>query len=84
MMLRRFKIICFCFVIMACNNKQRATEITTKTSKANHLTEADVAKIKYLEFAIDPKVEVLVEPWQPYSRLKTTIENIKIADFFVF
>ncbi len=84
MVLRHFKIICFCFVVMACNKKQQPTEATTETNKTYDLTEADIAKLKYLEFAIDPKVEALAEPWQPYFRLKTAIENIKKTDFSFF
>lgn len=85
MLLRLFKIISFCFVITACNNKpQQTTDAKTETNKTSILTEADIAKLKYLEFALDPKAEVLTESWQPYNRLKTAVENIKKADFSFF
>lgn len=85
MLLRLFKIICFCAVITACNNKpQQTDETSSETSDTNAITEADIAKLKYLEFALDPKIEVLAEPWQPYTRLKTAIENIKTANFSFF
>lgn len=85
MILRLFKIICFCVVITACNGKkQQEIDKTTKTNTTNSLIEADVAKLKYLEFDLDPKVEVLAEPWQPYTRLSTTTELVKKADFSFF
>lgn len=78
-------LLSFCFTIVSCNNKQQQNEETSANSnESNSLNEADIAKLKYLEFALDPKAEVLAEPWQPYSRLKTTIENIKKADFSFF
>ena len=78
-------LLSFCFAIVSCNNKpQQKEETSADSSKSNSLTEADIAELKYLDFALDPKAEVLAEPWQPYYRLKTTIENIKKADFSFF
>ncbi|SEP71094.1 hypothetical protein SAMN05421824_0121 [Hyunsoonleella jejuensis] len=85
MVLRLFIIFCCFVVIIACNNKPQQTEDTSnKTNTTDVLTETDIAKLKYIEFALDPKVEVLTEPWQPYSRLKTAITNIKTANFSFF
>ncbi|PQV48468.1 hypothetical protein CLV33_105328 [Jejuia pallidilutea] len=80
-------LLSLCFCIVCCNNKQQQQNeeaSSTNSNKNNRLTEADIAKFKYTEFALDPKAEVLAEPWQPYSRLKATIENIKKADFSFF
>jgi hypothetical protein len=85
MLLRLFKIICFCVVITACNkNAQQTQAVTTKNIDSSSITEKDIEKLKYIDFALDPKAEVLAEPWLAYNQLKTTVENVKKADFSFF
>lgn len=85
MFLRGFTIISLCFLIVACNNKpQQAAATETEANNTGVLAEADIAKLKYLEFALDPKTEVLTEPWQPYGRLQEAVENVKKANFSFF
>ncbi|MEW4923384.1 hypothetical protein [Algibacter sp. 2305UL17-15] len=87
MSLRFFVILSTCFILFCCNNSaQNSSEANNdeESIESSILTEAEISKLKYIEFTLDPKAEVLAEPWEPYSRLKTTIENIKKADFSFF
>ena len=87
MSIRFFGILSICFLMFCCNDAtQNTTEIVNDEAvvKSSILTEADISKFKYIEFALDRKVEVIAESWPPYSRLKMTIENIKKADFSFF
>lgn len=85
MSLRVLYILGLCLVVMACNNKsQQPTELLTENTENGSITKADIEKLKYLEFALDPKVEVLTEPWQPYEQLRIAMEGVKNADFSFF
>ncbi|TBN01893.1 hypothetical protein EYD45_12760 [Hyunsoonleella flava] len=84
MTLRVLNILSFCFMVMACNNKPQQNAEVTSENKVSLITEADIEKLKYIEFSLDPKVEILAEPWQPYEQLQTAIENIKKANFSFF
>lgn len=85
MKLQLLYIISFCFIVMGCNNKpQQAAEAKGESSESAIITEADIEQLNYLEFDLDTKVEVLAEPWQPYTRLKTAVESVKKANFSFF
>lgn len=83
MTLKVLSILSFCFIITACNNKPQQTE-EVSVENNSIITKGDIETLKYLEFALDPKVEILAEPWLPYDQLKITIEDIKKADFSFF
>ncbi|GGD20274.1 hypothetical protein [Hyunsoonleella pacifica] len=84
MILRVLSILSFCFIVTACNNKPQQTEEVSAKTNSSIITKGDIETLKYLEFALDPKVEILTEPWLPYDQLKITIEDIKKADFSFF
>jgi len=77
-----FSILLF---ISACK-KTTETEIDTETEETSTLglSEKNIGKLKYIEYALDEKTEKTIEDWQEYYQLETVINNVKKADLTFF
>ena len=82
--LKAFGIIGVIVLLMSCNSNTQGNVETSTQENDSELTEADIANLKYLEFALDYDVANIVEPWDVYTRLRETIESVKKADFSFF
>lgn len=77
------------FCVFACSNKaeeqpdEEQTE-NIETRKTAILTEKDIAKLDYVEFELDTKVEAIIVDWQSYYELTTAINNFKTSNFNFF
>ncbi len=54
------------------------------TNKSQAITEKDISKLNYMDFAIDERVEPIIESWQEFNQLETIIENTKKGDLSYF
>ncbi|GAA3645087.1 hypothetical protein [Flavivirga jejuensis] len=48
------------------------------------ITEKDISKIDYIEFALDLKTEDVIKDWQEYEQLQEVVTNIKKGDLSFF
>ncbi|WP_346881861.1 hypothetical protein [uncultured Algibacter sp.] len=63
---------------------ENTLEVDTQKTKDNIITEKDVSKIKYIEYALDTKTEKAIQDWAEYKQLQDVIINIKKADLSFF
>lgn len=63
---------------------ENTLEVDTQKNKDNIITEKDVSKIKYIEYALDTKTEKAIQDWAEYKQLQDVIINIKKADLSFF
>ncbi|PKQ44972.1 hypothetical protein CSW08_10170 [Confluentibacter flavum] len=54
------------------------------TNKSQVITEKDISKLNYLDFAIDDRVEPIIGSWQEFNQLENIIENTKKGDLSYF
>ncbi|MGC6432039.1 MAG: hypothetical protein ACON5F_13420 [Jejuia sp.] len=85
-MLKPLNLLLLFLVLSACKTEPQdnaeTTEVETiETETTTVISETDIAKLNYIEFDLDSKVEAIVEVWEPYFELSTAIGNFKKADF---
>ncbi len=85
-MLKSFRFFVLFLLIFGCkDSNQDNTEIEEiEVKNTSILMEADIAKLNYVEFDLDQKVETLAESWEPYFELRNTLNDFKKADFSFF
>ncbi len=82
-----FGILSTLFLMSSCKNATKSNpqiDIKEEKSSSTTLTEADISKIKYIDFILDEKGEKLAKDWASYSKLVEIIEQTKRADFSFF
>ncbi|WP_345190464.1 hypothetical protein [Algibacter agarivorans] len=73
-------ILCF-----SCKKTQENTSAdATEQSIRQEITEKDISKIKYVEYALDLKTEDTIEDWVEYSQLQDLITDVKKGDLSFF
>jgi len=48
------------------------------------ITELEVSKLKYTEYALDAKAETIIQDWAEYTQIAEVIANIKLGDLTFF
>ncbi|MCL5127479.1 hypothetical protein [Algibacter sp. L4_22] len=84
----KFKILIVLSILLlfsACK-KVQDTEVETQTEEttSQDLSEKNIAKLKYIEYALDAKTQKAIQDWQEYFQLETVINNVKKADLTFF
>lgn len=51
---------------------------------SQEITEADVSKLKYIDYTLDVKTEDAIKDWKEYTQLQDIISNIKRGDLSFF
>ncbi|MGE5944131.1 MAG: hypothetical protein ACM31G_07315 [Flavobacteriales bacterium] len=81
------KFLC-AFILLMCLSCKKTTQTNTDNvedaSKSQVITEKDISKLNYLDFAIDDRVEPIIESWQEFHQLESIIENTKKGDLSYF
>lgn len=84
----KFKILIALSALLsfsACKKTQDTPEeIQEEVTDVLDLSEKNIAKFKYIEYALDVKTEKTIEDWQEYFQLETVINNVKKADLAFF
>ena len=84
----KFKVLIALSVLLsfsACKKTQETeAEVQTEVTDVLELSEKNIAKFKYIEYALDVKTEKAIEDWQEYFQLETVINNVKKADLAFF
>ncbi|WP_100610293.1 hypothetical protein [Confluentibacter lentus] len=82
----KFLVTCVLLMCLSCK-KTSQTSLENgddKTKKSQVITEKDISKLNYLDFAIDDRVEPIIESWQEFNQLEAIIENTKRGDLSYF
>ena len=79
-------ILSFLLVLCACKKTQESNnELQNKESTQNkNITDQDIAKLKYVEYILDAKIEKIVQDWPEYIQLEDIIINAKKGDLEFF
>ncbi|WP_100613933.1 hypothetical protein [Confluentibacter citreus] len=82
------KFLCGCMLLIGVSCKKTTPTSTENiedvTNKSQAITEKDISKLNYMDFAIDERVEPIIESWQEFNQLETIIENTKKGDLSYF
>lgn len=85
MYIKPLVILSFLVLFSACKNTQEdTTEDQMEQNKGQDITEQDVAKLKYIEYALDPKTEEIIQDWPDYKQIEEVVANIKNGDLSFF
>lgn len=78
-------ILSFLLLFSACKKTQEITDETEiEQTKSQEITELDVAKLKYIEYALDSKTEDIVADWDEYIQVEDLVADIKKGDLTFF
>jgi len=77
-------VFIICFVISSCNKKQPIIESASEKKEKTKLSKTAISNLNFIEFELDNKTSVIVEPWEAYTKLTETVKNIKNANFSFF
>lgn len=85
MFVKPLYILSFLFLFFSCKKEQEEnTEAKEGQEKNQVVTEQDIAKLKYIEYALDPKTEDVVADWAQFSQIDELVIDIKKGDISFF
>ncbi|MDO5969269.1 hypothetical protein Q4Q35_05565 [Flavivirga aquimarina] len=84
----RIKTLSILSVIVICFSCKRGQENNSENNAENNqskeITEKDISKIDYIDFALSIETEDLIKDWQEYYELQDAITNIKKGNLSFF
>lgn len=85
MRIKTLVILSFLVLFSACKKSQEgSTEDQIEQNKSQEITEQDVAKLKYIEYALDIKTKDIIQDWVEYSQIEEVVGDIKKGDLTFF
>ena len=85
MRIKTLVILSFLVLFSACKKSQEgSTEGQIEQNKSQEITEQDIAKLKYIEYALDSKTEDIIQDWVEYTQIEEVVGNIKKGDLTFF
>ncbi|GAA3600925.1 hypothetical protein Q4Q39_12450 [Flavivirga amylovorans] len=85
MRIKTLSILSLLVLFFSCKNDQENnTSDNTKDSESKEITEKDISRIDYIDFALDLKTEDVIKDWQEYYQLQEAVTNIKKGDLSFF
>ena len=85
MHIKTLVIISFLVLFSACKNTQEgSTEDQIEQNKSQEITEQEIAKLKYIEYALDATTEDILQDWAEYTQIEEVVANIKKGDLTFF
>ena len=81
MRIKTLVILSFLVLFSACKKSQEGSTVDQiEQNKSQEITEQDVAKLKYVEYALDSKTKGIIQDWVEYSQIKEVVGDIKKGD----
>ncbi|TGV00342.1 hypothetical protein [Flavivirga rizhaonensis] len=85
MCIKTLSILSLLIMFFSCKKDQEnSTNNNTESNESKEITEKDISKINYIDFALDLKTEDVIKDWQEYYQLQEAIANIKKGDLSFF
>lgn len=81
MRIKSLSILSLLVIFLSCKKDQ---ENNTGAIENTEITEKDISKIDYIEFALDLKADDPIKDWVQYYELQDAITNIKKGDLSFF
>ncbi|MEC3905931.1 hypothetical protein VOI54_02755 [Tamlana sp. 2201CG12-4] len=70
---------------LSCKNKQESNSTAgVEVNKSQEITEQEISKLKYIDYALDEKTEDAIEDWAQYRQLRDVIDDVKEGDLSFF
>ncbi len=85
MLAKPLYMLSFLFLFLSCKKTQE-NDIKTEEEqkKTQFITEQDVAKLKYVEYALDPKTDEALVDWEEFIQIEELVVDIKKGDISFF
>jgi len=78
-------LLSFLIIFSACKkDKENSTENKIEQIKSQEITEQDISRLKYVEYILDSKTNIIVQDWPDYLQLEDVVANIKKGDLVYF
>ena len=85
MRIKTLVILSFLVLFFACKKPQDgSSEDQIEQNKNQEITEQDISKLKYIEYALDSKTEEVIQDWAEYTQIEEVVDNIKKGDLTFF
>lgn len=84
MVIKTLNILCLLLILISCKNNQETSPDDNVEKQSQEITELDISKLKYTDYALDAKTEDVIKDWQAYYQLQDVIINIKKGDLSFF
>ena len=85
MRIKTLVILSFLMLFFACKKGQKdPTDGKIEQNKSQEITEQDISKLKYIEYALDASTEDIVQDWVEYEQIVAVVANIKKGDLTFF
>ncbi len=86
MNIKILSIISIFILISSCKKteEEENSPINTIEITSQELSEKDISKLDYLDFALDEKTEQVIENWGEYYQIQDIVTNVKEGDLNFF
>ncbi|MCL6296248.1 hypothetical protein [Jejuia spongiicola] len=86
MNIKILSIISIFILISSCKKteEEENSPINTTEITSQELSEKDISKLDYLDFALDEKTEQVIENWGEYYQIQDIVTNVKEGDLNFF
>lgn len=86
MNIKILSIISIFILISSCKKteEEENSPINTIETTSQELSEKDISKLDYLDFALDEKTEQVIENWGEYYQIQDIVTNVKEGDLNFF
>ncbi len=86
MNIKILSIISIFILISSCKKteEEENSPINTTETTSQELSEKDISKLDYLDFALDEKTEQVIENWGEYYQIQDIVTNVKEGDLNFF
>ncbi|KJD31299.1 hypothetical protein PK35_15830 [Tamlana nanhaiensis] len=86
MKFKGFVILSVIVVFFSCKKEAAITKDSEQEKKVSTqlVSEQEVAKLKYIEYALDAKTKEAIKDWKPYFELQDVINKVKLGDLGYF
>lgn len=75
---------CLFICLFSCGNSDGKTNNVVQDSSLSSLSKEQVEKLKFTEYLVDSKVEVLIKNWVKYKELEGVVANLKQGNLTYF
>ena len=85
MRIKTLAILSFLVMFSSCKKTQDSSTVDQiEQNKSQDITEQDIAKLKYIEYAIDATTETAIQDWAEFAQMDEVISNVKKGDLTFF
>ena len=84
MRIKVLSILSLIVLLVSCKKTQETPTDNIEEQQTQDITEQDIAKLKFIDYALDSKTDEAIKDWKEYFELQDVITNVKKADLIFF